>query len=83
MGLAATKRVYGVSDKVRFKPACSATETSKKYENLLVESLDMIHSKKRLTKALIRLRRCAGWSAPVLFANPRRQVFSRQGPYCF
>ena len=36
---------------------------------------------KRITKALIRLRGCAGWSAPVLFANPRRQVFSRRGPY--
>ena len=40
----------------------------------------MILSKKRITKALIRLRECAGWSAPVLFANPRRQVFSRRGP---
>ena len=30
----------------------------------------MILSKKRITKALIRLRGCAGWSAPVLFANP-------------
>ena len=40
----------------------------------------MILSKKRITKALIRLRGCAGWSAPVLFANPRRQVFSRRGP---
>ena len=30
---------------------------------------------------LIRLCGCSGWSAPVLFANPRRQVFSRQGPY--
>ena len=29
---------------------------------------------------LIRLRGCAGWSAPVLFANPRRQVFSCRGP---
>ena len=28
MGLAATKPVFGVSDKERFKPACSATETS-------------------------------------------------------
>ena len=28
MGLVATKPVFGVSDKVRFKPACSATETS-------------------------------------------------------
>ena len=36
--------------------------------------------KKRITKALIRLRRCADWPAPVLFANPRRQVFSRRGP---
>ena len=41
----------------------------------------MILSKKRITKALIRLRGCAGWSAPVLFANPRRQVFSRCGPF--
>ena len=37
----------------------------------------MMLSKKRITKALIRLRGCAGWSAPVLFANPRRQGFSR------
>ena len=41
----------------------------------------MILSKKRITKALIRLRGCAGWSAPVLFANPLRQVFSRRGPF--
>ena len=40
----------------------------------------MILSKKRITKALISLRGCAGWSAPVLFANPQRQVFSRRGP---
>ena len=40
----------------------------------------MVLSRKRITKALIRLRGCAGWSAPVLFANPRRQLFSRRGP---
>ena len=40
----------------------------------------MVLSKKRITKALIRLSGCAGWSAPVLFASPRRQVFSRRGP---
>ena len=39
--------------------------------------------KKRKTKALIRLRGCAGWSAPVLFATPRRQVFSRRCPFVF
>ena len=47
----------------------------------LVESLDMELSKKRITKALISLRGCAGWSAPLLFANPQRQVFSRPDPY--
>ena len=37
--------------------------------------------KSKKKKALIRLRGCAGWSAPVLFTNPRRQGFSRRGPY--
>ena len=48
-----------------------------------MESLrvDTILSNKRITKALIRLRGCAGWSAPWLFANHRRQVFSGRGPY--
>ena len=39
----------------------------------------MVLSKKRITKALISLRRCAGWSAPLLFAKPRRQAFLRRG----
>ena len=39
----------------------------------------MILVDKRITKALISLRGRAGWSAPVLLANTRRQVFSRQG----
>ena len=42
----------------------------------LVASLDMILSNKRIAKALIRLRGCAGWSAHVLFANPEDR-FSR------
>ena len=41
----------------------------------------MILLDKRITKALISLRGCAGWSEPVLLANPQRQVLSRQGPY--
>ena len=41
----------------------------------------MILSKKRITKVLIRLRGWAGWSAPVLCANPRKQVFSHCCPY--
>ena len=45
----------------------------------------MIFSNKQTTKALIRLHRsrhrCTGWSAPLLFATPQRQVFSLQGSY--
>ena len=40
MGCDARKPVFGVSDKVRFKPACIATETSAKIEISLVASLD-------------------------------------------
>ena len=47
----------------------------------LVASLDIILSNKRITKAPISLCRCASWSAPLLFANPQRQVFSHRGPY--
>ena len=67
MGLEATKPVFGVSDKARLKPVSSATETSKKIEIPPMASLDMILSRKRITKALISLRECAGWSAPLLF----------------
>ena len=74
MGLVATKPVFGVFDQVVPKPACSATETSNKIEISPEAKLDMILYKKRITKVLIRLRGCAGWSAPLLFANPRRQV---------
>ena len=81
LGLAARKPVFGVSNKVRFKPVFSAIEISKKIEILRVASLDIILSNKRITKTLIRLCGCAGWSAPLLFANPRRKVFSRLGPF--
>ena len=70
MGLVTRKPVFGVSDKVRFKPASWTTETSKKIENALEASLDMMVSNTRITKALIRLCGCTVWSAPVLFANP-------------
>ena len=40
----------GGSNKVRFKPSCSATETSYKIEILLVAHLCMILSYTRITK---------------------------------
>ena len=70
MDLVATKPVFGISDKARLKPACSELQTSWKSEILLVASLDVIPTNKRITKALIRLSGCAGWSAPLLFPNP-------------
>ena len=71
----------GCYDKECFKPVSYAKETSLKIEISPAASLHMILSKKQKKKALIRLRGCAGWSAPVLFTNPRRQGFSRRGPY--
>ena len=41
----------------------------------------MILSNKWITTALIRLLVCAGWPAPLLLANPWRQVFSRRDQY--
>ena len=36
---------------------------------------------KRAVNALIRLRRCAGWSGPSLYAYAERHVFAWRGPY--
>ena len=83
MGLIARKPgpAFVIFDKASFKPVSSATETCHKIEISPVPSLHIIISKKQITKALISLRGCASWSAPVLFANLRRQVFLRCGPY--
>ena len=81
MGLTATKSVFGVPDKVRFKLPAQLQRLARKMIFFSVASLAMVLSKTQIAKALIRLRGCAGWSAPVLLANPRRQVFSGRGPY--
>ena len=54
---------------VRFKPAYSAIEASYNPQILNIASIhNMILSKQRTTKVLIRLHGCAGWSVPLLFA---------------
>ena len=75
------KPVFGAfrSDQVRSKSACSATETSKCNEIVNIETRDIILSRQRTTKALIRLRGCADWSAPLLFPYGIKQVFSWRG----
>ena len=70
----------GIFDQVRFKPACSTTETSYNCETLAVASIHIVLSKQRTTKVLIRLCGYAGWSAPLLFAYGIRPVFTWPGP---
>ena len=62
------KPVFGVCNQVRHKLACSATETTYSLEISAIVRRDIILSRQRTTKVLIRLRGCAGWSAPLLFA---------------
>ena len=62
------------------KPPCSATETRSNIEIALIASLDMKLSNKQITKTIITLCGCAGWSAPLLFAITG-QAFSCRGPY--
>ena len=71
----------GIVEQVRFKPVCSATEACWKFETLDLASIRIILSKQRTIKVLIRLRWCAGWSAPLLFANGITHVFAWSGPY--
>ena len=80
LGREARAHVLGVPDKVRFKPASSATENSKNIRISLETSLYMILSIQQIAQALIRLREFAGWSAPLLFANPPKTGFLASRP---
>ena len=60
--------LHEVSNQVRLKPACSATEASYSLGILELASIGIIPSRKRTAKALIRLHGCTGCSAPLLFA---------------
>ena len=71
----------GVPDQARHKRACAAPEASSSLEIMAIESRDITLSKQRTTKALIRLRACASWSAPLMFAYDIRHIFSRTGSY--
>ena len=49
----------GVSNQVRLKLACSATEASRRLEILVTETRDITLSRQWTTKALVRLRGCS------------------------
>ena len=82
LGIDTRNPIFGVYDLVRrLNPTCLATKTSLNIEKkLCVMSLAIIITKKRITKALIRLRRCAVWSTPLLFACNKTRV-SRDTDY--
>ena len=68
MNIATRKPVFGLSDQMRLKPACAATEARQRLEISYVETRGIILSRPRIAKALNRLRGCTGWSVPLLFA---------------
>ena len=78
LGLDATNPVFGVSDK---RNSSQSPQLQKLARNLLVASLDMILSNKRITKMLIRLGGCAGWSLPSLFTNTKHRFSCVQAHY--
>ena len=63
-------RSSGFPTKCNSNQPAQLQRLAKKFEFSLLSSLDLILSNKLITKVLIRLRGCAGWSAPLLFANP-------------
>ena len=75
------KPIFEICDQIGHRTACSATDTSWNVKIICVVGLDIILCRTPKTKVLIRLCRCAVWSAPLLIANHRRQVFLQGGPY--
>ena len=75
LGLNGKKPIFGFPTKLDSNQSAPLQREAGKLKFHLVAILDMILSKKRITEALIRLRRCAGWSAPLLFANPLETGF--------
>ena len=51
------------------KPVFGVCDQLEAWDFAYIETTDIILSKQRIKKALIRLRECAGWSAPLLFAH--------------
>ena len=56
----------GLSYQLRLKPECSASEATKSLRILDIETIGITLPRQPITKVLIRLCRCADWSAPLL-----------------
>ena len=67
----------GICDQVRLKLACSGTAASWSLETSSIATTDIILSRERITKMLIRLHGCAGWSVSLLFTYDKQVL-----PWC-
>ena len=74
------KCVFGFSTRLDSNWPAQLQRLVKRLEISAIASTGIILSTQRTTKALIRLRGCAGWSAPLLFAYSIRHVFAWPGP---
>ena len=87
MGFAARKHVFGVSHKVRPSNRSPQLQILARKSKFACSKLrygafpKVALSQKQITKAPIRLGRCAVRSTSLLFASLRRQFFSRGRPY--
>ena len=80
MGLNARNPVFGISDGVRLKPSCSATQNSFNIGTVPEASSDILPSIKQITKVLISLRGCTRWSYLTFVIRIQQSlVFSRCG----
>ena len=64
LGFGTTEPVFGVSKK---RDSNESPKLQRPARKLKFRLWQVILSNKRITKAMIRLRGCAGWSAPFLF----------------
>ena len=67
LSLVMRKPVFVISNQVRFKLACSATEASQRLEILYTETRGLILYGQQIKKVLISLRGCPSWSVSLLF----------------
>ena len=62
------KPVFGVCNQVRFKPACSTAEASKRIETMGIEIRGIIPSRERITKMLdVQADQCCSHMAKIGF----------------
>ena len=76
ISLVTRKPVFGVFDQVRLKPACAATEASKRLE---ISDIDITISRQRITKGSDQTARMSRLICSFVVSIWHKQVFSWRG----